>query len=159
MKIKLYTMRKIVLILSFLMLSIITIKAQNTKREKIKLLKISYITNAISLSPEEAEKFWPVYNLYTKKIQKLKVSLERGIRNEIQETGGIENISNSQAQKIIERSLTLEQEITSNKIALYRELSNIVPPKKVLMLKKAERDFNRRILQEYGKRRRIQQRQ
>ena len=152
-------MRRIVLILSFLMLSITTIKAQNIKREKIKLLKISYITNAISLSPEEAEKFWPVYNLYTKKIQKLKGSLERGIRNEIQETGGIESISNSQAQKIIERSLTLEQEITSNKIALYRELSNIVPPKKVLMLKNAERDFNRRILQEYGKRRRIQQRQ
>ncbi len=58
-------MKNILLILVVFVFTTTTVEAQKMNRERIKLLKISYITDAINLTPTEAEKFWPVYNLYT----------------------------------------------------------------------------------------------
>ena len=148
-------MKKILLILFIFMLTAnITIAQQQINREKITLLKTAYISDAINLTPKEAEKFWPVYNLYSGKINFAKRSLEGGLQREIRFAGGAHNISDIQAKKLIEKMIVLEQEITNNKIKLLQELSEIISAKKIIGLKKAERDFNRRILQEYGKRRR-----
>jgi len=128
---------------------------QNLKRENIKLLKTAFITEAIDLTSSEAEKFWPVYNLYSDKIQSLKFSLENGMRRKINSSGGFDNISEEQAQKFIQEYTKIEQEISANKTNMIVELSKILPPKKILKFQKAEKDFNRRMLQEYGKRRRL----
>jgi hypothetical protein len=151
-------MRKIPFILFILLLTATTVIAQQQRnKQKIDLLKTAYITNALNLTPKEAEKFWPVYNLYSDKIKSSKMALEGGVQREIRFAGGIESLSNEQAQKLIDSVVLLEQQITNHKIALIQELSNIISAKKIISLKKAERDFNRRILQEYGKRRRRMQ--
>ena len=128
---------------------------QQMNREKIALLKTAYISDAINLTLKEAENFWPVYNLYSEKIMFAKRSLEGGLQREIRFSGGIDNISDTQAKNLIDKIILLEQEVSNNKILLIKELSNIISAKKIIGLKKAERDFNRRILQEYGKRRRM----
>ncbi|WP_372792648.1 hypothetical protein [Lutibacter sp.] len=130
---------------------------QQINRQKIKALKTSYITNALSLTPKEAEKFWPIYNLYSDKIQALKMELEGGFHRKIQLAGGLENITESQAQKFIDEIIYNEKQITENEISLINELSTVISSKKIISLKKADREFNRRILQEYSKRRRLQE--
>ncbi len=151
-------MKKIILFLfTIVLLSNSAMAQQQMNREKIKILKTSYITNALDLSQKEAEQFWPIYNLYSSEIQKLKMQLEGGLQREIKFAGGIENLTNTEAQKLIDKSIKLEQQITTNKIKLISELSKVLSAKKIITLKKAERDFNRRILQEYGKRRRIKE--
>ena len=51
------------------------IKAQDggdeTKAEKIQALKIAFITQKLQLTPDEAQKFWPVYNQYDNEIRSL----------------------------------------------------------------------------------------
>ena len=42
------------------------------KKEKIKALKIAFISQKLSLTTEQAEKFWPIYNKYEDKIVALK---------------------------------------------------------------------------------------
>jgi len=154
MKINTKKMKKIfILLITILLTSSSVIAQQHANREKIKVLKTSYITNALNLTPNEAEKFWPVYNLYSDNIQKNKMQLEGGLQREIKFAGGIENLSDSDAKKLIDKSIIFEQKITDNKIKLVEELSKIISAKKIIMLKKAERDFNRRILQEFRKRR------
>ena len=37
------------------------------KKEDIKAMKIGFITNELNLTPDEAQKFWPVYNEFQKK--------------------------------------------------------------------------------------------
>lgn len=37
---------------------------------RIEALKVAYLTKKLSLSPEEAQRFWPVYNQYTAAIRK-----------------------------------------------------------------------------------------
>ena len=150
-------MKKLLLLLTVLILTSSTVFAQKQmKGQRIKVLKTSYITDALNLTPEEAETFWPVYNKFSKKIQFLKKSLESGQMREIELLGGVDAISEKDAQKFMDDILIYEQQITTNKIKLIKEISKIISAKKIIKLKKAERDFNRRILQEYGKRRRLQ---
>lgn len=40
------------------------------RRQKIEVLKVAYFTKHLSLSTEEAEKFWPLYNSYTDEVRK-----------------------------------------------------------------------------------------
>ncbi len=157
MKTKIIKMKKSLLFLTFLLFVIATTNAQQMmNRENIKLLKTSFITDALSLTPAEAEKFWPVYNLYTDKIQASKFKLENEIFRQINSQGGIDNISEKQAQEFIEKSIQLEESITVNQTKMLRELTKILPATKVIKLQKAEKDFNRRILQEYGRRKGMQ---
>ena len=149
-------MKKTLLILFVLMFSINSVQSQRMNKERIKLLKTSYLTEALDLSSDEAEKFWPIYNKYSNKIQKLKFSLEGGMIRNIKQAGGIENISESDAQKLIATAITSEQQITEYKTEMLNKLSNIISAKKLLKLHKAERDFNRKLLHEFGKRRRLQ---
>jgi hypothetical protein len=149
-------MKKIILFITIVLLISATAKSQQMNKEKIKLLKTSYITDALSLTSTEAEKFWPVYNLYMDHIKKLKKSGEKDIHREIMTNGGIDAISEKQAQEYINISLKLQENIYNNKKEMTEKLLNILPPKKILKLQKAERDFNRRMLQEYGKRKRLQ---
>jgi hypothetical protein len=149
-------MKKTLLFLITVFLFINYITAQKMNRQKINMLKTYYITDAINLTPKEAEKFWPVYNLYSDNIQNSRISLEGGLIREVLSKGGIDNVTDIQAEKYVAKLLQLEQDISSNKIKMIKELSKIISAKKILKLQKAERDFNRRILQEYGKRKRMQ---
>ncbi len=64
-------MKKYLLIL-FVMLGLLSqIKAQNG--EKIQALKIAFITQKLQLTPDEAQKFWPVYNQYDNEIHNIEL--------------------------------------------------------------------------------------
>ncbi len=58
------------------------VKAQTTdqsgevteqKQQNIEALKVAFISKELELTPAEAEKFWPVYNQYSKELKALKV--------------------------------------------------------------------------------------
>lgn len=38
--------------------------AQNTQREKVESMRIAFITHRLALTPDESERFWPVYHSY-----------------------------------------------------------------------------------------------
>lgn len=62
-------MKKIILLLiAFAGISYISL-AQPPK-ERIKVIKMGYITKELNLTSAEAEKFWPVYNEYFAEIEK-----------------------------------------------------------------------------------------
>ncbi|MEP4946352.1 MAG: hypothetical protein ABJU26_02325, partial [Flavobacteriaceae bacterium] len=65
-------MNKILLILFTMLLSTNWFYAQHPSGERIKTLKVAYITEKISLTSEEAQSFWPVYNDYEEKKHALR---------------------------------------------------------------------------------------
>jgi hypothetical protein len=147
-----------IVIFTLVTLFIVTISSaqQKMNREKIQLLKTSYLTNALNLTPAEAEKFWPVYNLYTDEIQDLRRETQADLNKNSITKNGIENISEESAEEILDNFIALEKNIAAKKIEMILELKNVLSAKKILLLQKAERDFNQRILQEYGQRKRMQ---
>ncbi len=66
------TMKKILLIILFFPSGFSALFAQERNEdnlEKIKALKIAFITQKLNLSAEEAEKFWPIYNQYEREVR------------------------------------------------------------------------------------------
>jgi hypothetical protein len=62
-------MKKSILFIAVILFSSSLVEAQATPKnrkvvEKVKSLKVGYITNALELTPEESQKFWPLYNQY-----------------------------------------------------------------------------------------------
>ncbi len=65
-------MKKIYLIIVFAFTTGFAMAQEDVPSEKqqqnIEALKIAFISKELSLTPEEAQKFWPVYNQYSKEL-------------------------------------------------------------------------------------------
>lgn len=75
-------MKKYILIVTLLFGSIAMAFAQNeqpgddlTKQEKIKALYVAYVTQQLSLTPEEAQRFWPVHTQFETELRSVKKDL------------------------------------------------------------------------------------
>jgi hypothetical protein len=69
-------MKKLYLILSFVCINALAFAQDATeqempekKQQDIQALKVAFITKELELTPDEAEKFWPVYNQYDKEME------------------------------------------------------------------------------------------
>jgi len=74
-------MKKYLLFLIALFGSFTFVFAQNAnsqRSEKIKALKIAFLTQKLQLTSAEAEKFWPVYNQYENEIRQLRADNKGG---------------------------------------------------------------------------------
>jgi RecA/RadA recombinase len=68
-------MKTLYILFAFLLVLPFTSLAQTedgeniTDRKKIQAMEVAYITKELNLSPEEAEKFWPVFNKYREDVK------------------------------------------------------------------------------------------
>ena len=106
-------------------------------RERIESQRIAFITQRMRLTPEEATKFWPVYNEYRDALKDMRDDFERP---------DLENINDDEASKLIDRHLQQEQKKLELKRTLLTKLRGIVSPRKILQLHVAENAFNRELL-------------
>jgi len=63
------TMKKI--LLTFLFLGISCLTLLYCQGEKLESLKIGYLTKQLQLTSDEAQKFWPVYNVYDNEMKQM----------------------------------------------------------------------------------------
>ena len=133
----------------FLLFSI-TFYSQESKKEKIKTLKIAYITKDLNLTSGEAEKFWPIYNSYDEKQYNLRMVKMRKFRQELHNKP-IETLSDSEANALLNQIDTLEDESYQNRKRLMADLRKIISPAKILKLKQSEDNFNKTLLKQYRK--------
>src|SRR5580693_4639131 len=64
-------MKRFLILYGIIFTLCISVSAQNG--ERIQALKIAYLTKQLNLTPEEAERFWPVYNQYTEIVRKIRI--------------------------------------------------------------------------------------
>ncbi|KXN99992.1 hypothetical protein LS48_05805 [Aequorivita aquimaris] len=137
-------MNKLVIIL-FLLAA--TVQAQDGKHEKIKAWKTAYITEKLSLTSSEAEKFWPIYNNFDEKFHELRKKERTEIFHKLR--NGLENLSDAEANELIDKNLSIETSELELRKQLTAELRKVLSPKKIITLKKAENDFKRELLDRY----------
>ena len=120
---------------------------QHPNYDKVKALRAAHITNTMDLTEAEAAKFWPIYNKYEK--QKLQYWAEMNtLRNK-----PISNLSEKDAKKIVEQMVTVQEKLALGKVSLMRDLLKVLPAKKVVLLKKAEGEFRRKMIKDARNRR------
>src|SRR6056297_4259926 len=76
-----------------------------SKEQQIKDQKIAFFTDKIGLTPEEAEKFWPIYNEYWEKKNKIYVERKKTMNNY---TKNINNLSKDQLKKLSDKYISFE---------------------------------------------------
>lgn len=117
--------------------------AQKDKKmgERIKAQKIAFITEKLSLTSEEAEKFWPIYNEIEAKKETLreKSPLKRKAKKP-------EDLTEKEAKTLLNEMLDLEDQKHQLHRELVTKLSGIISSKKIIRLMRAEREFDRRLL-------------
>jgi hypothetical protein len=146
-------MKKIICLSLLLVLAFTFVEAQNQGRpsfpvgfDKIRTEKISFFTEKLSLTPAEAQVFWPVYNEFERK------------RFEIQgqkhyfESLPVEKyrmLSDTEIEKLTANYIeSFEKEATLLK-EYNKQFLKILPKKKVLMLYRTENDFRGYLIREF----------
>lgn len=130
------------LILLLLMTSSFLTKSQSPEaKRKIEAARIALITERLELTPEQAEKFWPVYREYGLKKREIRQDFDKQ-----RKTFDPNKASEEENQKMLEmatqvkeRQLNLEREYSERilKVINTRQLNN---------LRKAENDFKEMLL-------------
>ena len=120
-------------------------------QEKIKTLKVAFITERLSLSSSEAQAFWPIYNEHEENLEALKREERIEIRSKMMD---FENLSEREASALLQQTIALEKEKQQMNIRFLEQMSEVISAKKTFLLIKAEEDFKKRLLREIQQRRR-----
>ncbi|WP_306354341.1 sensor of ECF-type sigma factor [Flavobacterium sp. MFBS3-15] len=144
---------KIKMLLPLLLLFSVSLFAQGDKdkkekREQIKALKVSFLTTELKLTADESEKFWPVYNAYEEKQYKIRHDKMRQIIKKIDEVG-TDKMSDKDALSYLNQLEDADEELFNLRKKLVADLKPIIGPARILKLKKAEDDFNKKLLHKY----------
>jgi Spy/CpxP family protein refolding chaperone len=125
--------------------------AQKKKKhkEKIKILKISYLTDQLNLTSSEAEKFWPIYNKHSSDTYQFMNKKTVSIRNELKAVKTIDSIDDKKALILFDLMQYLEKKKFEETQKYYAKLKTILPIKKILKLQVAEKEFGRKLMRNY----------
>jgi hypothetical protein len=122
------------------------VNAQERSAEKIKALKIAYITERLSLTPEEAEIFWPVYNDFENRKGEINHS-----RRKIGEEFNLnqETLSDAEITNLLDEGIKLNKEESELTLKFDKKLREILPPAKVMKLYIAEIQFRNYLINKF----------
>lgn len=124
--------------------------SQKPNWEKIKSLKVAYITEHLDLSSKEAQEFWPVYNSYEEKRYALRKKEHIEVRDKIKDAN---TLSEKQARELLARLIQLEEEEEELDKAFLLDISKVISAKKTLLLMRTEEDFKRQLIKQYRQKR------
>ena len=117
------------------------------KKEQIKSIKVAYITNELNLTPEEATKFWPLYNEFEEKQNQIRREKLKAHLNRIDDAD-FDNLSEKEATTLLAQMESSEDELHLLRKKFVANLKSVLPATKILKLKKAEDGFNKKLLQQ-----------
>lgn len=122
------------------------------KKEQIYALKVAFITNNLSLTSSEAEKFWPIYNSFEEKQFDLKHQKSISYIKRMDEES-LSRMSDKEALAVLNQMEATEEELFQLRKKLIVNLKSVLTPVKIIKLKKAEEEFNKKLLQQYREKR------
>ncbi len=110
--------------------------------QEIKTQKIAFLTQRMDLSPEDAQKFWPVYNQYDKEVDAVRKDMREFHKNLKHD----DQITEGEAATAIDKELGARQKELDIRKKYATEFSKTIGAIKTMRLGKAEREFNRELL-------------
>ena len=128
----------------FLLLASLTGSAQpgggggGDRAAKIKAWKVAFFTEQLDLSPEEAQKFWPVYNEYDNKLEEIrkKRRQERKIAKE-----NLDEMDDKEIEALVDSEMAFRQKELDLQKEYHSKFKSVLTPRKVAKLYAAEEQF------------------
>ena len=113
------------------------------QKAKIDAFRIAFFTENVKLTPQEATAFWPLYNDYRTRQDKLMDAFRDKYGTLMKDP---DRLSDSQAKEIVDAFTMHRQAISGMTTTFYTKVQTILPPQKVIRLMEAEREFKRALL-------------
>ncbi len=105
--------------------------------------KIAFFTDKIGLTPEEAEKFWPIYNEYWEKKNKIYVERKKTMNNYSE---NVDKLSDSQLTKLSDKYISFETREAQLLKEYHSKFTKILPIEKVMKIYLADYEFKAYLL-------------
>jgi hypothetical protein len=118
------------------------------KKEKIKALKVAFLTTELDLTAKEAEKFWPVYNSFDDRqfdIRHTKMKAYKTRMNEL----ALDKMSEKEASILLTQMQNTDEELYLLRKDFTQSLKKVLSAIKIVKLRVSEEDFNRKLLHQY----------
>lgn len=135
-------MRKLLVILSFCLATAPAFtQEENNQRggNRLESLKIAYLTKKLNLSPEEAQRFWPIYNNYASELRSARIEKRN---NSISELANDEKVLNIRKKYHSEFGRVLSADKVNSFFRSEKEFSDYV--KKELSERRQRRQLEKR---------------
>lgn len=144
-------MKNIMLIL-LLLAGSLGFSQEKSKHERIKALKVSFLTEELALTPSEAQKFWPIYNSYDEKMHDLRRRERNLFKEKYSRSGSKNTLSEAEARNLIREYNEVVRQKYELESQLMDDLVKKLPSSKMVFLPEAERNFSKKLFEEYKKR-------
>ncbi len=119
--------------------------------DRIRAAKIGFLTQKLQLTPQEAERFFPIYNQFQNEKQAAGKEKREKLRSA--NLNNFDNLSDKDATELADGFMDVRREELMIEERYHKEFKRVLPPKKVLKLYVAEREFNMEVLKKIKERR------
>ena len=107
--------------------------------------KIAFITSRLTLTQDQAQRFWPIFNEFVAKRRELNRSarlLRRDATNP--------SLSDAQLRDYFTQDFNIRQQQLSLEKEYFEKMQKVVTLRQIAQLYQAERDFTKEVLQRVG---------
>lgn len=141
---------KNIIIIALLFMFPFVANAQRTgqRSNEIESYRISYLTQKLDLSEEEAKIFWPIYNEFQKEQAALRKERQLNMIS-FKKLNEIEDLSDTEVQTLIVNELNFKQRELSLDKKYYYRLKSSLPIKTVGKYYRAQEAFKKELLSRY----------
>lgn len=115
---------------------------------EIESYRVSYLTQKLELSEEEAKIFWPIYNDFQKEQAALRKERAQNLIS-FRKITDIENLSDTEVQVLIVNELNFKQKELALERKYYYKLKSSLPIKIIGKYYRAQETFKRELLSRY----------
>ncbi|MDK2979578.1 MAG: hypothetical protein PWP52_2292 [Bacteroidales bacterium] len=115
-----------------------------SKEQQIKAQKIAFFTDKIGLTPEEAEKFWPIYNNYWERKNNIIANRKETMTYFANNSG---NMSEKEMFQYADSYINYEMQLAELLAEYHEKFEKILPINKVMKIYLADYEFKAYLLQ------------
>jgi Spy/CpxP family protein refolding chaperone len=112
---------------------------------KMKAERVSFLTDKLQLTVEEAEKFWPLYNEYLSKREEMMW----GKREKMPRNFDPSQLTEEELNKMLNDILDQEVKLAQLKKDYFEKMKGVLPVRKVLTLHRVEQEFMNHMLNQF----------
>ena len=116
-----------------------------SKEERIKAVKIAFITEELELTAKQSQGFWPLYNELQDKL--------KALRKENKGKPDIDNMSDQELEAWLDNHLRVEEEKIATHRAYIQKFKTVISIRQIAKLSQAERRFKHELLKRAKERR------
>ncbi len=110
-------------------------------KEELQSQKIAFFTQELELTPEEAQKFWPVYNEGNKKLHAARKNINSSLKELNNALKGDEQVSDAQIKSLMGNYFKACEEEIEIQSGLFEKISKVVPVEKAAKVFSLEEKF------------------